>query len=50
MKEAVECVCPGTTVIFEWGGSNHNVEKVVSPDDYANSKSTKTKGIVGLFL
>merc|ERR1712211_197704 len=48
MSEALECVRPGTSVIFEWSGSNHNVDKVVSAEDYAScSGITDTTGVSG---
>merc|ERR1712004_579320 len=48
MNEAVECVKPGTSVIFEWSGSSHNVDKVGSAEDYAScSGITDTTGVSG---
>merc|ERR1712004_551809 len=48
MSEAVECVKPGTSVIFEWSGSSHNVDKVGSAEDYAScSGITDTTGVSG---
>merc|ERR1711972_1106739 len=48
MNEAVECVKPGTSVIFEWSGSSHNVDKVGSAEDYASCTGiTDTTGVSG---
>jgi len=48
MNEALECVRPGTLVVFKWGGSFHNVDKVGSADDYANCNGiTDTAGASG---
>jgi len=48
MSEALECVRPGTSVIFEWSGSSHNVDKVGSAEDYAScSGITDTTGVSG---
>merc|ERR1719336_3729152 len=48
MSEALECVKPGTSVIFEWSGSSHNVDKVGSAEDYAScSGITDTTGVSG---
>merc|ERR1719193_2033617 len=48
MSEAVECVKPGTSVIFEWSGSSHNVDKVGSAEDYASCNGiTDTTGVSG---
>merc|ERR1712014_573175 len=42
MSEALECVRPGTSVIFEWSGSSHNVDKVGSAEDYASCVGSPT--------
>merc|ERR1719447_2016709 len=48
MSDALECVRPGTSVIFEWSGSSHNVDKVGSAEDYAScSGITDTTGVSG---
>merc|ERR1711971_1111895 len=48
MSEAVECVKPGTSVIFEWSGSSHNVDKVGSAEEYAScSGITDTTEVSG---
>merc|ERR1712192_271207 len=48
MTEVVECVKPATSVIFEWSGSGHNVDKVGSAEDYAScSGITDSTGVSG---
>ena len=41
-----ECVSPGSSVIFEWGGF-HNVEKVANEDDFAKCANGDVKSDAG---
>merc|ERR1712013_425625 len=48
MSEAVECVKPGTSVIFEWSGSSHNVDKEVLTTTPAAVGSPTPQGCLDL--